>query len=214
MHFLDFIYLREYLKTNLNVEIVENARNMYSTTVTLLIKYRGKVIGMHPLFHPLYIDFCTYFNGNQDYFECHEVLEEYWKEIAPGEKKHPLVGYIQIATGLYHWRRGNYVGAKKILSKGLLIFDNEHADNAFFEKIDFNQFVADVRTTIKRVEEGLEFQPFKLNIIDEKLKTLVNKAIKTLSEQNIEYLLNKHALRNRTDIIEERLNNLRQRGRS
>ncbi|MER2115318.1 MAG: DUF309 domain-containing protein, partial [Solibacillus isronensis] len=41
---------------------------------------------MHPLFHPLFIDYCAYFNGNNDYFECHEVLEEYWKEIAPREK--------------------------------------------------------------------------------------------------------------------------------
>ncbi|RKJ17377.1 DUF309 domain-containing protein, partial [Butyricicoccus sp. 1XD8-22] len=60
---------------------------------------------MHSLFHPLFVQYFTYFNGNKDYFECHEVLEEYWKILAPGDKKHPLVGYIQLATGMYHWRR-------------------------------------------------------------------------------------------------------------
>ena len=74
---------------------------------------------MHPLLHPLFIDYCAYFNGNEDYFECHEVLEEYWKVVAPGEKLHPLVGYVQLATGMYHWRRENFDGAARILKKAI-----------------------------------------------------------------------------------------------
>ena len=30
-----------------------------------------------------YIEYLMYFHGNRDYFECHEVLEEYWKEVSP-----------------------------------------------------------------------------------------------------------------------------------
>ena len=51
---------------------------------------------MHPLFHPLFVDYCAYFNGNEDYFECHEVLEEYWKEVAPGDKS--------CKSGLHAWQ--------------------------------------------------------------------------------------------------------------
>ena len=36
---------------------------------------------MHPYHHPLFVNFIVYFNSNQDYFECHEVLEEYWKSF-------------------------------------------------------------------------------------------------------------------------------------
>lgn len=61
----------------------------------------------------------------------HEVLEEYWKDIAPGDKNHPLVGYVQLATGLYHWRRGNFTGAVRILQKALANFQY-NVGHAFF----------------------------------------------------------------------------------
>ncbi|MGM9921065.1 MAG: DUF309 domain-containing protein [Bhargavaea sp.] len=72
---------------------------------------------MIPLRHPLFIKFIVYFNENQDYFECHEVLEDYWNLIAPRNRTHPLVGYIQASVALYHWRRGNFRGAAKLLTK-------------------------------------------------------------------------------------------------
>ena len=177
------------------------------------IKYRGKVIRMHPLFHPLYIEFCTYFNGNQDYFECHEVLEEYWKDVAPGEKKHPLVGYIQLATGLYHWRRGNFVGAERMLKNALRIFETEKIDAVFFEKIDVKQLLEDVQASIQSVESGVQFEGFKLGIVDAELHTLVQNAIKSLPASDDAYLLNKHTLRDRSDVIMEREKNLQERGR-
>ena len=65
---------------------------------------------MHPYHHPLFVNFIVYFNENQDYFECHEVLEEYWKSLPDGGKEHPLTAYILLATGMYHWRRGNTTG--------------------------------------------------------------------------------------------------------
>ena len=178
-----------------------------------LIKYRGKVIRMHPLFHPLYIEFCTYFNGNQDYFECHEALEEYWKEIAPGEKKHPLVGYIQVATGLYHWRRGNLAGAERMLKNALRIFESEKVDPVFFEKVDFMRLLEDVQASIKKLENGAPFEGFKLIIVDAELQTKVRTAIETLPEVDDAYLLNKHALRDRSEVILEREKNLIERGR-
>ena len=177
------------------------------------IKYRGKVIRMHPLFHPLYIEFCTYFNGNQDYFECHEVLEEYWKDVAPGEKKHPLVGYIQLATGLYHWRRGNFAGAERMLKNALRIFESDKNGAVFFEKIDFKQLREDVLTSIQKVESSAPFKGFKLVIVDAELQTKVRAAIETLPDVDDAYLLNKHTLRDRSDVIMEREKNLQERGR-
>ena len=40
---------------------------------------------MHPQHHTLFIDYCA-FSMEIKIFECHEVLEEYWKDIAPGDK--------------------------------------------------------------------------------------------------------------------------------
>ncbi|MHC8522431.1 DUF309 domain-containing protein [Rossellomorea sp. H39__3] len=69
--------------------------------------------------HPTpYIEFLAHFNGSRDYFECHEVLEEYWKETDPGNRDSHWVGLIQIAVGMYHFRRQNLKGAKRMIRKG------------------------------------------------------------------------------------------------
>lgn len=63
-------------------------------------------------YEPLYVAFLIYFNRDQDYFECHEVLEELWLEL----DKDPLYkGLLQIAVGLYHFRNGNVTGGRKML---------------------------------------------------------------------------------------------------
>ncbi|WP_037985720.1 DUF309 domain-containing protein [Thalassobacillus devorans] len=64
-----------------------------------------------------YVEFLAHFNGTKDFFECHEVLEEYWKETAPGERDSIWVWMIQLAVSLYHYRRGNYNGASKLVTR-------------------------------------------------------------------------------------------------
>ncbi|MBA9086347.1 hypothetical protein FHR92_002820 [Fontibacillus solani] len=62
-------------------------------------------------YEPLYVAFLVYFNRDQDYFECHEVLEELWLKL----DKEPLYkGLLQVAVGLYHFRNGNVSGGKKM----------------------------------------------------------------------------------------------------
>ena len=112
---------------------------------------------MHPLFHPLFIDYCAYFNGNEDYFECHEVLEEYWKEIAPKEKLHPLVGYVQLATSMYHWRRANFNGATRMMSKAVLNFE-QNRESPFFDYIDFKQLLTVMKNRLRKMQ-GIHIIP-------------------------------------------------------
>ena len=162
---------------------------------------------MHPLFHPLYIEYCTYFNGNCDYFECHEVLEEYWKEIAPGERNHPLVGYIQVATGMYHWRRENYSGAERMLMKALDIF-NRSADSPFVEKIQLTKFIEHITKSIQLVQQKCVFQPFELEITDEALQQFVASKMNELPVVEQDFLVHKHALRDRSDVILARAKSL------
>ena len=166
---------------------------------------------MHPLFHPLYIEYCTYFNGNRDYFECHEVLETYWKEIAPRERNHPLVGYIQVATGMYHWRRGNYSGAERMLSKALHIFNSCTSDCPFVEKIDFSDFIAQISTAIQRVQKKSAFQPFEIEITDNALKQLVEKGFEKLPATDHDFIVHKHRLRDRSEVIAARTKSLANR---
>lgn len=158
---------------------------------------------MHPLFHPLFIDYCAYFNGNEDYFECHEVLEEYWKEIAPRDKQHPLVGYIQVATGLYHWRRGNVKGAGKALKNARTLLKHNNLP-AFSELIAFPQFIAHIDHSLAKIHAKQPFQPFQITVTNDELNSLVSKHIKSLPAQSKHFLVNKHMLRDRSEILQAR----------
>src|SRR5579872_838991 len=57
------------------------------------------------------------FNEEQ-FFECHEALEEAWMQVA-GEQKLFLQGLIQVAVAFHHLRRQNAIGAQRLLSAGI-----------------------------------------------------------------------------------------------
>ncbi|GEM_PF-605000 len=57
------------------------------------------------------------FNAGE-YFECHEVLEDLWR-AEEGPLKDLYQGLIKAAVALYHAERGNFVGAARVLERGL-----------------------------------------------------------------------------------------------
>lgn len=56
------------------------------------------------------------FNKRQ-FFDCHETLEDVWKELE-GDEKEITQAVIQIAVGYYHLSRNNTEGARKLLKRG------------------------------------------------------------------------------------------------
>lgn len=153
--------------------------------------------------HPSYIDFYAYFNGNQDYFECHEVLEEYWKEVAPGDKEHVLVGLVQLATGMYHWRRNNLRGAAKTLTKAVHnITRNEQS--IFLKPLNLSLLEKQILHSISQVEQHKPFHSFKIAIVDCEFKKLVDNRILEQPVIDEHFLLHKHMLRDRTEILKAR----------
>ena len=151
----------------------------------------------------MYVDFCNYFNGNQDYFECHEVLEEYWKEVAPGDKEHVLVGLVQLATGMYHWRRRNFSGAAKILTKSLHNI-KRNAQSIFLKPINLPLLEKQLLQSISQVAQHKPFHSFKIDIVDDEFKRLVDKRIREQPKSDEHFLLHKHMLRDRTEILKAR----------
>jgi uncharacterized protein len=59
------------------------------------------------------------FHASRDYFECHELLEDYWKEHPNDGRGEIWVGLIQTAVGQYHERRGNLRGAAMMYEQAL-----------------------------------------------------------------------------------------------
>ncbi|WP_165983669.1 DUF309 domain-containing protein [Macrococcus bovicus] len=63
------------------------------------------------------IEFYYHFLHMRHYFECHEIMEDAWKEKSVRTKHDVEVGLILLATSQYHLRRGNKNGARTCLKK-------------------------------------------------------------------------------------------------
>ncbi len=170
---------------------------------------------MHPYHQPLFINFIVYFNSNQDYFECHEVLEEYWKSIPDTNKDHPLTAYILLATGMYHWRRNNKTGARRTLEKAKTKFQSFHVTHsAYTEEINFEQLIHNVTNSVNRLEQDLPFEAFPITIQSARIAELVDKETKSmvLLPLDSDAVIHKHMLRDRSDILREREEKKKGRG--
>jgi len=63
-----------------------------------------------------WIQFLYHFNGTRDFYACHDFLEEWWFEIG-NPKNHEFVAFIQLAIGMYHFRRGKHKAGHDLLVK-------------------------------------------------------------------------------------------------
>ncbi|MGM7721325.1 DUF309 domain-containing protein [uncultured Metabacillus sp.] len=165
------------------------------------------------MYDQAYIDFLIYFHCDRDYFECHEILEEHWKNDPPNERKDYWVGLIQIAVGLYHQRRGNFAGALKMISNAIKLLKSESQalENLGLHKEEL------INQLLKRKNEilnGNSYYSFNFPIIDQDLVTICKtqchdqKKWGKESDLTNEYLIHKHTKRDRTNIIAERKNQL------
>jgi uncharacterized protein len=57
------------------------------------------------------------FNAGE-YFDCHETLENLWRG-EPGTIRDLYKGILQIAVAIYHAKRANLKGARRLISSGL-----------------------------------------------------------------------------------------------
>lgn len=164
-----------------------------------------------------YIQYLVYFHGVRDYFECHEILEEEWKKDPRGQRKHYWRGLIQISVALYHWRRGNFIGAKRSLKNALnnLKDEKEALTNL---ALDYDRLFVQLHRLHQKVKEQEPYESINLPIMDEALikhcETLCKEKGCTMgnpSDLTDIQLLNKHQLPNREQIISKR--EARKRGR-
>lgn len=157
---------------------------------------------MHPLFHPLFLQFILYFNEQQDYFECHEVLEEYWKSVSSNDKSHALTAWILLSTGMYHWRRNNRIGAKRSLENAQKRFTlDPHSE--YYSGIDMDDMHRKLKNSIELINKSKEFKPFTLSILSNELNQLIQKQQMPFALIG-EELIHKHMRRDRSEILKAR----------
>ncbi|WCK55739.1 DUF309 domain-containing protein [Aneurinibacillus sp. Ricciae_BoGa-3] len=134
---------------------------------------------MNRLYHRLYVEYLYYFNIEQDYYECHEVMEEYW--LGHGRNK-LLQALLQVAVGLHHFRNGNKEGAVLLFESALAKSEESWSGQLGIDaQLLFTQ-VKDYLVKLNRYDKApFPFYPLYIRITDSELQ----KAVQTCTPQGV-----------------------------
>lgn len=166
-----------------------------------------------------FVQYLVEFHGSRDYFECHEILEEYWKTQLPLKRESVWVGFIQLAVGFYHYRRSNYSGAIRTLQKSKQILQ-QHTAEINQLGIEPQGLIHLLNETIHKCHNREPYTSPSLPIHHPDLlmacqSMCLDKNYLWNCKSNLEdsLLINRHSTRDRTDIIQERINQLNKRSK-
>ena len=150
-----------------------------------------------------YIDFLVHLLASRDFFECHELLEEQWKE--ENQENSHWIGLIQFSVGLYHQRRKNTSGALKMFKSSKKYL---HKDSITLLSLDFDELISIIDDRISNIENFIDPT---ISIIDEDLLSLCKERSQGLgfiwggrSSADEEQMINRHSFRDRSQVILER----------
>ena len=90
--------------------------------------------------------------NEEEFFECHDVLEELWSETVGPERKF-LQGLIQASIALFHFGNENFGGAKKLYLSATKNLDF-HGDE--FMGIKLGEFLQDFRRCFQELLDNTE----------------------------------------------------------
>lgn len=157
------------------------------------------------------MQYLVHFHTDRDFFECHEVLEEHWKQSASATLRPVWVALIQLAVGLYHHRRGNQQGARKMLNSAASKLEI-HKELLEGLGIDAQKLANEVRRRAEALQHG-ELPPYmdmSIPIKDEELLQLCKQRVQddakweSPSFTQGEHIIHKHLLRDRSEVVEAR----------
>jgi len=114
-----------------------------------------------------YVGAIRLFN-EQEFFECHDELEEIWAESF-GEQKQFLQGLIQASVALFHFGNENFGGARKLYvssSQKLAGFPDE------FLGIDLLRFKAEFAECFRELLEAGDVYPSDIELREERIPQL------------------------------------------
>ncbi|KRG10225.1 DUF309 domain-containing protein [Staphylococcus sp. NAM3COL9] len=150
-------------------------------------------------------DFYYQFHTEQHYFLCHDILEEAWKENPQFSKDDAIVSLILLATGCYHYRRHNNVGALRSFKKALSVI--EQSEQFIDLGIYTDEYKKLLIELIQSVANANQFVPIQLPITKEMEQDILKKYPDFVrAPQMIEdsYIVNHHLERDRSEVDKAR----------
>ncbi|WP_166241586.1 DUF309 domain-containing protein [Paenibacillus turpanensis] len=171
-----------------------------------------------------YVDYLVSFHAERDYFECHEIMEEFWKEHPEHPNRIGWLMLIQVAVGAYHARRGNLPGARKMwgaalekVSGGGVDFEAMALDGARLEA-DLRERLAELAAAGEEAERDYRYREMDLPLADAQLAEVCRREAEQRgliwgapSDMSRRELIDRHTLRDRSDVIEARREELERR---
>jgi len=160
-----------------------------------------------------YLEYLVEFHGTRDYFECHEIMEEHWKVDAKDPFTNTWLGLIQAAVSSYHHRRGNRIGAMKMMQATI---EHSNSDHLTQLGIHADQWLEMLQNRYQALQQNdMRFDDLNVPLQDEALiqqcklicqeKGLVWGAPSDMSRPE---LIHRHKLRDRSEVIAERARQL------
>lgn len=101
--------------------------------------------------------------NEEEFFECHDVLEELWSETLGEEKKY-IQGLIQAAIALFHFGNENFGGAKKLYISARKNLDSYGDD---YWGVELGRFLTDFRSCFQELLDNTEDYPTTVSLKDE-----------------------------------------------
>jgi len=158
-----------------------------------------------------YIDYLVEFHGTRDYFECHEIMEEHWKEDAQDPLTVTWLGLIQVAVSSYHHRRGNRAGAVKMLHTAIKHSDPQPLSQLGIDATAWIQALQIRYEALVQQQEEALFTDLNIPLVDDRLiarceQRCIEAGLTWCAPSDISNveLIHRHKLRDRSEVIAER----------
>jgi len=121
-----------------------------------------------PNYPEKYLEGIRLFN-EEEFFECHDVLEELWSETL-GEEKKFLQGLIQASVALFHFGNENLGGARKLYESAR---KNLEPYGPSYLGLDLAKFLDDMKRCFQELLEAGEVYPAGVELRDELVPTII-----------------------------------------
>jgi hypothetical protein len=165
--------------------------------------------GMRP-YPDAYVKYLAVYHGARDFFECHEIMEEYWKNQTGARHEKCWLALIRLAVACYHARRGNWPGARKMMGKALQEVNPQLMDEL---GLDGRRLARMMRETQDRWANEIDtvYEDIDLPVTD---PALLQEAMRVCQECGWTWgmpsrkahpdVIHRHLTRDRTEVIEAR----------
>ncbi|MBS4217260.1 DUF309 domain-containing protein [Bacillus sp. FJAT-49711] len=160
-------------------------------------------------FSKAYVAFLFHFHSDRDYFECHEVLEDHWKNNGMARDS-IWVGLIQMAVSFYHYRRGNIKGSVKLIDKAIRLLSYKE-EEVLALGINYEELIGKLNRSKVRMVHKMPYKPINIPINNQLLLTICKKqsAIQGYTFENLideapDKIVNKHTLRKKQIVVPEK----------